>query len=198
MFCLDIHKRSRKTIIWVLFGYVVGRLQACISPLRGGREKGEERQRCNLEEEEDRGLASRRVNGPISQEERCCWIASKKDYWRSLPYKDFGSTAQKIWLQVVAVPPEMATPETFHLFAPRLTSHFIPPWRARLFTSQNSPINFFCNFIFSHLGEDSYGERWSEKRMKSLGTLPPILIPSPLFQNPTAGDHGGPAYMGRV
>ena len=111
------------------------------------------------------------------------WIASKKDYWRlsSLPYKDFGSTVQKIWLQVVAVPPKMATPETFHLFAPRVTSHFIPPWRARLFTSENSPINFFCNFIFSHLGEDSYGERWSEKRMKSLGTPPPPYLNSIAF-----------------
>ena len=104
-FAWIFNKRSRKTIIWVLFGYVVGRLQACISPLRGGREKGEERQRCNLKEEEDRGLASRRVNGPISQEERAAaGLPQRKIIGAHCPTKILGRLSKRFgyrwWLSL--------------------------------------------------------------------------------------------------
>ena len=164
--------------------------------------KRERRCNLNLEEQEiEREEQTSEWSNQPGGAHHCWWICSKKDYCRgqmaALLHKDFwvgrpkDLVATQKWAhpQPIICLPQVKTP----------SSHFIPPWRARLFTSENSPINLFCNFIFSHLGEDSYGLRWSEKRMKSLGTSPPpILIPSPLFQNPTAGDHGGPAYMGRV
>ena len=110
------------------------------------------------------------------------------------------SKTQKFGYRCSLSKSKIATTPKLSLVCPP-SPFYIQTWRARLFPSQNSPINFFCNFIFFLIS--GRGQLWREvvRKENEVSGHPPlpfprILIPSPLFQNPTAGDHGGAGLQG--
>ena len=162
--------------------------------------KRERRCNLNLEEQEiEREEQTSEWSNQPGGAHHCWWICSKKDYCSSAPQRFLGRLSKRF-----GRPPKNG--HTLHLSFVCPKFKLPPPILFRLDALVCSlqrilqliyfAISFFLISARTVMGWGGQKREWSLSAPPPPHT--PILIPSPLFQNPTAGDHGGPAYMGRV